>query len=553
MDGARAGARQRFRGVGAGQQPGRAEQHPARVVRDLQRGSGGGHRGAGRSQQHGAARGAVGARDLVQLVGDHLTLPLRAVQDRLQVGDGVQQLLALGLQLDLGELGEPAQLHVEDVVGLRLGELEGLHQPGAGLRGVLGAADDGDHVVDVEDRDQQAVHQVQPIRGFAEPVGRAPPDDLQPVLQVDLQHLLQAERRRLAVHQRDRVDAEGVLQLGQPVQLLQQRLGVDAVLDLDHQPHAVGQVGQVLDVGDSGQLLGLHQVLDLLHDPLRADQVGQFGDHDALAARVHLLDAGGGAHLEAAAAGGVGVLDAVQADDLAAAGQVRPRDEPHQGFGVRGGVLQQVLAGLHHLDQVVRRDVGGHADRDAGGAVDQQVRDRGGQDDRLGLLAVVVGAEVDGVLAQPGRHRRRGRRHPALGVPHRCRPGVQRAKVAVAVHQGQPHRPRLAHPHQGVVDGGVAVRVQLAHHLADHPGALHVRGVGTDAHVVHRVEDAALDGLEAVAGVRQGAGVDHRVGVLQVAGLHLRGDVDVDDPLGDLVLGFRLHAPSPPAPRGGAT
>jgi hypothetical protein len=46
---------------------------------------------------------------------------------------------------------------------------------------------------------------------------------------------------------------------------------------------------------------------------------------------------------------------------------------------------------------------------------------------------------------------------------------------------------------------------------------------------VHAVEDAALDRLQAVAGVREGPGVDDRVGVLEEAGPHLVADVDVDD------------------------
>ena len=53
--------------------------------------------------------------------------------------------------------------------------------------------------------------------------------------------------------------------------------------------------------------------------------------------------------------------------------------------------------------QVVRRDVGRHADRDAGRAVDQQVRDLGRQDRRLLFLAVVVRLEVDGFLVDVGQ------------------------------------------------------------------------------------------------------------------------------------------------------
>ena len=92
---------------------------------------------------------------------------------------------------------------------------------------------------------------------------------------------------------------------------------------------------------------------------------------------------------------------------------------------------------------------------------------------------------------------------------------VGRAEVAVAVDDRQPHRPRLRHPDQRVVDRAVAVGVQPTHDLADDAGALHVAAVGAQAHVVHRVEDPALDRLQPVAGVGQGAGVDDGVGVLE--------------------------------------
>ena len=141
-------------------------------------------------------------------------------------------------------------------------------------------------------------------------------------------------------------------------------------------------------------------------------------------------------------------------------------------------MLDQVAQRLHDLDQVVGGDVGGHADGDAGGAVDDQVRDRGRQHARLGLAGVVVGPEVDGVLEDAVGHRHRRRCHPALGVSHGRRRVVRRSEVAVAVDGRQPHRPRLGHPYQGVVDGAVAVRVEPAHHLADDAGALDVTAVG---------------------------------------------------------------------------
>ena len=205
---------------------------------------------------------------------------------------------------------------------------------------------------------------------------RAAAYDVEAVAEVDLEHLLEPERARLAVDERDGVDAERVLHRGLLVELLEQGLGVEAVLDLDDEPQALLAVGEVLDVGDALQLLGLHERLDPLDDLLRPDAVGQLGHHDALAARGDVLDPGGRPHAERAAAGLVGVADAVEADDLAAGGQVGAGDEPHQVVEVGARVVDQVPQRLHDLDEVVRGDVGGHADRDAGGAVDEQVRQR---------------------------------------------------------------------------------------------------------------------------------------------------------------------------------
>jgi hypothetical protein len=68
---------------------------------------------------------------------------------------------------------------------------------------------------------------------------------------------------RLAVDQRHHVHAEGVLQLGLLVQVVEHHLGHFAALELDHQAHA-GLVGLVADVGDAFDLLVAHQLGDAL-------------------------------------------------------------------------------------------------------------------------------------------------------------------------------------------------------------------------------------------------------------------------------------------------
>ncbi len=142
-------------------------------------------------------------------------------------------------------LRQPAQRGVQDVGGLDLGQLELLHQAVLGGLGVLAGPDQLDHPVDVEQGDQQALDEVQPLLALAAAELRAAGDDLVAVAQEDLE----------------------------------QRLRVDAHLALDDQPRAVLAVGEVLDVGDAGEPLGLVDLVgDLLDHLLRADAVGQLGD-----------------------------------------------------------------------------------------------------------------------------------------------------------------------------------------------------------------------------------------------------------------------------------
>ena len=101
---------------------------------------------------------------------------------------------------------------------------------------------------------------------------------------------------------------------------------------------------------------------------------------------------------------------------IAPVGKSGPGIELEQSLEVEPRVVDQRKAGVDHLAQVVRRDVGRHADRDAAGAVDQQVRELGRQDARLPVGLVVVRPEVDRVLVDVVRA---GHQRPGQGAP-RC-------------------------------------------------------------------------------------------------------------------------------------
>ena len=182
---------------------------------------------------------------------------------------------------------------------------------------------------------------------------------------------------------------------------------------------------------------------------------------------------------------------------------------------------------LQALSQVVRRHVAGHAHRDAGGAVDQQVGNARRQHQRLVQGLVVGGLKVDGVLVQIGQNFRGQLRHAHLRVAHGSRRvAVDRAEVALAVDEEMAHGELLRQPHDGVVDGRLAMGMILADHVAHHPCRLAVGAVVVIALLVHGEQHAPVHWLETVPDIGKGAPDDDAHRVLHVRLAHLVFDVD---------------------------
>ena len=225
--------------------------------------------------------------------------------------------------------------------------------------------------------------------------------------------------------------------------------------------------------------------------------------------RDSLRELPGAAHSQRALAGLVGALDVLGAGhDLPAGREIRALDRatelPRRELLALEQGLEQPQGRLAHLARIVRRNVGGHADGDARRAVDQKVRKARRQHHRLALGAVVVRPKMDGVFLDLAEQLAGHGRKPALGVAHgRSRIAVERAEIAGTVDQLRPHREGLRQAYQGVVNRRVAVRVVAAHHVAHDLRALAVLGVGRQVLLPHRVQDAALDRLQAVTHVGQ--------------------------------------------------
>ncbi len=330
------------------------------------------------------------------------------------------------------------------------------------------------------------------------------------------------------------------MQRREAIELVQHHVGHRVALQLDDDAHALA-VGLVANIGDALDLLLAHQFGDLLHHRRLVHLIGNLGDDERLALLADGLGRHAAAHENGAAALVIGGADARAAEDEAAGREVGPGNDLDQLVDADGGIVEIGEAGVDHLAEIVGRDVGRHADGDAAGAVHQQIGKLGRQDHRLFLAPVVVRLEIDGVVLEIVEERHGGAREPHLGIAlGRGRIAVDGAEIALPVHDRQAHGEILREPHQRVVNRLIAVGVILTHGVAGDARRFVVGAVGRVVVLVHRIEDAAMHGLQPVAHVGKRARHDHAHGVIEIGALHLVDQRDGSDVGGRRALDFWL-------------
>ncbi len=221
----------------------------------------------------------------------------------------------------------------------------------------------------------------------------------------------------------------------------------------------------------------------------------------------------------------IGRADALAPENDAAGRKIRPGNDLDEIVDAKRRVVDQRGAGVDDFAEIVRRNVGGHTDRDAAGAVDQKVREFRRQNRRLFFRIVIVRLEIDGVLVDIVEQRVRDLGEAGFGVPHGGgHIAVHRAEIALAVDQRHAHRESLRHADQRVIDRLVAVRMILTDDVADGARRFAIRLIPLEAVLIHREQNAPMHRLEAVARIRQRPRHDHAHGVIEVGALHLVQD-----------------------------
>ena len=321
----------------------------------------------------------------------------------------------------------------------------------------------------------------------------------------------------------------GILELRIGEQLVENDLRVGIAADIDHKLHAFTR-GLVLNVRDAVDTLVLDQICHGLDQTSLVYHVRDFRNNDLALAVRQIYNLGLCADLDLAAAGRIGGADAAAAHDNAAGREVRALDELADLVHLRLGMVDDIAGAVDDLREVMRRDVGRHADRDTGRAVHQQVGEAGGQYDRLLALLIEIRLEIDRVFLDIRQHVVCQLGHAGLGVTVSCRRvAVHGTEVAVTVDQRIVQRERLRHTHHRVINRCVTVRMVAAEHITDGRCRLAVGLIRGQAVLVHGVQDAAVYRLEAVAHIRQRAADNNTHCIVDITFLHLAFEIDLHD------------------------
>ena len=169
----------------------------------------------------------------------------------------------------------------------------------------------------------------------------------------------------------------------------------------------------------------------------------------------------------------------------------------------------EIERGVAEFRDIVGRDGGRHAHRDALRAIGQKVRHGGGEHDGLLLVAGVVLAEIDRVLLDAFQQQARHIGHARFGVAIGGGGiAVDIAEIALPIDHGVAGGEILGEAHQRVVNGLVAMGMERTHDIADDLRAFLEGGARIELEDMHAVEDAPVDRLQPVAGVGQRAAHD---------------------------------------------
>ena len=323
----------------------------------------------------------------------------------------------------------------------------------------------------------------------------------------------------------ERVDAEADLQLGVLEEVVDHHLGDGVALQLDD--HAGILVRFIADGADIGDDLFIDQSGNTLHQRGTVHIVRNLGDDDLLAPTLDFLHSGTTTDLHRSTTRLKILADTADAAELATCGKIRPLDIFHQLVKRDVRIVDLGTGRVDGLAEIVRRYIGSHADGDPSASIDQQIWNRGGENGRLLTRVVVVWNEVHRIMVHILHEDGSQGTQTCLSVSHGSRRiTFNGTEISLTLDQGFTHRPSLGHVHERRIDRLVTMRMVVTHRLADDLGALEMLTCRHDTEFAHCKKDAALGGLQAIAGIGKRAGNNDRHRVVEKGSRNLHGHIN---------------------------
>ena len=309
------------------------------------------------------------------------------------------------------------------------------------------------------------------------------------------------------------------------VEIVDDDLRVAIAFEVDDDAGVLGAL--IADIAYAGENFFVREVGDALHEIRAIHVVRDLGDDDLLATTPDFGDAYATAHLYGSSACFKVLFDSGRALQETACRKIGPLDVLHEPFDRDIGVLDLGADAVDALAKVVRRDVSGHAHGDACAAIDKEVRKCRWKNGRFLPGFVVVRTEVDGTLVHVGHEGGAEMLEAGFRITHRGgRIAFHGTEVTLSVDEHFAHRPGLRHVNEGWIDRLVAVRMVVTHRLTDDFRALEVFAVRLDTEFIHRKQNSALRGFQAVAGIREGARNNDRHRVVEKRLRHFIGHIN---------------------------
>src|SRR5262245_58391407 len=319
-------------------------------------------------------------------------------------------------------------------------------------------------------RNLQAFEYMEALFRLAQVVGGAPRHHFFTVIQESFKRLFEIEYPWAAVGNGEHVDAERFLQRGVLIELIENDVGYRIAFELDDDTHPFA-VRFIAKIRDPINFLLLYQTGNLLDNPILIDHEGDFTDDDLLfTGPFDRLGESLASHLNDAFTLVISLSDRLLAVNETASREIRPRDILHQLLDGEIRIFHQGNQSIDHFPQIVRWNIGCHADRDTRGTVDQQIGNAGWQNRRFFEGVVIVRNEIDCLFFDIRQQLFGETGHPDLGVAHRCRRiRIDGAKISLPIDERITHREVLHQPDDRIVNRGITVGMIFTDDIADEP------------------------------------------------------------------------------------